>query len=290
MQSERNHPPADLVVAWHKHHLLAERVTPDQAHGIGVVALPFAWRCGQLLPADTSEVARATTPPDEGPKPSVTKVTNEAEALADAAAAPAAVLGARRWSRVCCTASAAVLAVVALSGLGAVGRPSAEPARTPTLPAQAAPPAPAASAAAEPAMAAAEPEAAPQARPADVDPRRGTVELPPKKPVLGAEARLQARAEAEPLRRATAAARRMAPRAYALVSATTRERSDSERVAQQLQGVAQLRPGPGALRAELVRVDAGWRAVCWPFASARDAEKVRLVLAYRGLKTELVEF
>ena len=34
----------------------------------------------------------------------------------------------------------------------------------------------------------------------------------------------------------------------------------------------------------------GWRAVFWGFASAKDAEKVRLALADKGLKTDVVEF
>jgi len=132
-------------------------------------------------------------------------------------------------------------------------------------------------------------------RPIDVEPRRGRVEMPFTKPRLAADDRQRAQVMSASLRRqgdVPSGAAKPAPQAavklYALVSASTRERSGSERFARQLQVLAQLRPG--LLRAELMQVGNGWRAVCWPFSSAQEAERVRLALADRGLKTEVVEF
>ena len=65
-------------------------------------------------------------------------------------------------------------------------------------------------------------------------------------------------------------------------------RAQSERAAAQLQALALLLPG--GLRAELMPAGKAWRAVCWPFGSAADAEKVRLTLADKGLKTDVLEF
>jgi hypothetical protein len=77
-------------------------------------------------------------------------------------------------------------------------------------------------------------------------------------------------------------------RSWALVTAPLPDRRTSERVAAQLHAVALLQPMP--MRAELMRGDGGWRAVFWPFPTERDAEKVRLALADKGLRTQVIEF
>ena len=72
------------------------------------------------------------------------------------------------------------------------------------------------------------------------------------------------------------------------MTATLTDKRQSQRVAAQLHAVALLQPVP--MRAELLPSGAGWRAVFWPFASEGDAEKVRLALADKGLRTEVLEF
>lgn len=78
------------------------------------------------------------------------------------------------------------------------------------------------------------------------------------------------------------------PRSWALVTQPLQDRQHSERVAAQLRAVALLQPVP--MRTELMRSGTGWRAVFWGFTSVKDAEKVRLALADKGLKTDVMEF
>lgn len=100
----------------------------------------------------------------------------------------------------------------------------------------------------------------------------------------------QARAQSRALRAGAvgAVATVAAVRHWALAASAMPSRRDGERVLQRLQAIAALRGG--ALRAELIQVGGGWRAVCWPFASERDATQARQALLDRGLKTQLVEF
>lgn len=151
----------------------------------------------------------------------------------------------------------------------------------------AAPAASAASAADSPAAASAPAAAVAIAPPAPVNvrPRRGRVELPPLVERLDTTERATLRQEGRALRGEGAP---VADRAWALVTAPLADRRQSERVAAQLQAVALLQPVP--MRTELLPVGRQWRAVFWPFTSQQDAEKVRLALADKGLKTELMEF
>jgi len=139
--------------------------------------------------------------------------------------------------------------------------------------------------------------AAPDAH--DESARRGRVELLPLVPRLDAGERALARQQAQAMRgqtgkagvpstaHATSSARAPA-KAYALVTRPTPSKSESERAAFQLRAVALLQPVP--MRAELMRSGALWRAAFWPFRTPADAEKVRMALSDKGLKTELVEF
>ena len=80
------------------------------------------------------------------------------------------------------------------------------------------------------------------------------------------------------------------PVVYALATHITRTRIASE-LRQQLMGSsATVGELPGTPRAELMQVGEGWRAVVWPFATERDADKARHLLAERGIRTELLKF
>lgn len=121
--------------------------------------------------------------------------------------------------------------------------------------------------------------------PASVRPRRGRVDVPPLVARLDGAERAALRQEGRVLRGESA---QPADRAWALVTEPLSDRRQSERVAAQLQVVAQLQPIP--MRTELLPVGRQWRAVFWPFPTPQDAEKVRLALADKGLKTEVMEF
>jgi hypothetical protein len=47
---------------------------------------------------------------------------------------------------------------------------------------------------------------------------------------------------------------------------------------------------PGKPRSEIMRTDAGWRVVLWPFNSRADANNARAMLGERGVPTEVLEF
>jgi hypothetical protein len=146
-------------------------------------------------------------------------------------------------------------------------------------------PTPASAASSSAAHAAVAVAAAPSA-PVSVEARRGRIELPPLVPRLADVDRHDLRTGSRALRREPA----VLPdaKAWALVTPTLTDKRQSERVAAQLQAVALLQPMP--MRAELMAAGRGWRAVFWPFPTEKDAEKVRLALADKGLRTELLEF
>ena len=135
------------------------------------------------------------------------------------------------------------------------------------------------------AVAAAPPEAVASV-PRSVNPRRGRIELPPLVPKLAATERHDLRTNSRELRGQPAVLPEA--KAWALVTGPLADRRQSERVAAQLHAVALLQPVP--MRAELMPAGNGWRAVFWPFPTAQDAEKVRLALADKGLRTEVLEF
>lgn len=128
--------------------------------------------------------------------------------------------------------------------------------------------------------------AAPTSRPPDVEARPGRIELPAIKPRLAEADRQQLKNAAAAMRNQAAAASRKP--AWALVTQPVADRRVSERAAAQFEAVAARQPTP--MRAELMRTGSAWRAVFWPFVSARDAEKARIALADKGLRTEVVEF
>ena len=123
-------------------------------------------------------------------------------------------------------------------------------------------------------------------RTAGARPRRGRVDVPPLVAKLDDAQRHDLRLAGRALRGEPA--HPVHARAWALVTQPLSNRRQSERVAAQLHAVALLQPMP--MRAELMQAEGGWRAVFWPFPTERDAEKVRLALADKGLRTQIVEF
>ncbi|MEN9626844.1 MAG: hypothetical protein RJA10_70 [Pseudomonadota bacterium] len=214
-----------------------------------------------------------------------------------------AVLGRRQLNRTRATTAAAA-ALALLGGLGGgwfwhggphvaetVAQPVAPAASAVLAAASAAP----AVAHAMPGPASAAPASAPAAQqavaaaasvPHSVDPRRGRIELPPLVPRLAAAERQELRSHSREMRGQPAAG--PATKAWALVTGPLSDRRQSERVSAQLHAIALLQPVP--MRAELMPTGQGWRAVFWPFPTAQDAEKVRLALADKGLRTEVLEF
>ena len=124
-------------------------------------------------------------------------------------------------------------------------------------------------------------------------PKRGRIELQALVPRLPDNERQELRAAGLGLRNESAgaaptAAKAPEVKAWALVTRPSSNKRQSELAAAQLQAVALLQPLP--MRAELLKGSDGWRAVFWPFSNAKDAEKVRLALADKGLSTDLLEF
>lgn len=216
----------------------------------------------------------------------------------------AAVIGTRHWSRARLAAAGAPMALMLIGALVGVVNGGARPEPAPAAVAvAAAPSAPAVAAATSaPAVAAAPsapvPPSASAAAPApaaavaeapappDAQPRRGRVELPPLVPRLAGGERQALRQAAQVLRGPDPQA--PPPKAYALATRAFADRGRSERAAAQLQALALLHRMP--MRAELMQTGREWRAVFWPFTTPQDAEKVRLALADKGLRTEVIEF
>lgn len=121
--------------------------------------------------------------------------------------------------------------------------------------------------------------------PIDVAPRSGRIELAPLVAPLPDHERQALRRAGRDLRGEPAAG--AVDKAWALVTAPLDQRR-AERAAAQLKAVALFHSLP--MRVEQMPAGARWRAVFWPFASAADAEKVRLALADKGLQTEVLEF
>lgn len=130
--------------------------------------------------------------------------------------------------------------------------------------------------------------------PVNVQPQAGRVQLPVLAPTLvsrlAAGERERLRQSGRELRAAHAqgaAPSARQPKAWALVTAPL-ERHRAQRAAAQLQAVAALQRRP--MRVEQWPVGARWRAVFWAFDSAQEAQKVRLALADKGLRLEVLEF
>jgi hypothetical protein len=150
--------------------------------------------------------------------------------------------------------------------------PAAEPVEAPvSAPADAASEPESPAPAAELASAVVEEATSAPGRPVDVDPRLGRIELPPIRPQLG-----PASPAAEPRQ------------SYALVMRPTRTRAESESLALRLR--QQAGAAAGDSQADLLQAGDSWRAILFPFADARRAERARQVLAGKGLAVEMVEF
>lgn len=122
------------------------------------------------------------------------------------------------------------------------------------------------------------------------------------RPTLSADQRQAARRQAEQLRAAPVAIKRaLAPARdptvtvksgplYAVVSRPSRERHAAARSLALMRASSTRLPPPLPQQGELMRSQGEWRATWWPFTSLADAERARLLLASRGLMTEVVEF
>lgn len=228
----------------------------------------WAWQAGARGDAVLARAKAASAP-----------AVAKAASSALAASAPALVSAAASASAASAASSTSAAPVVAVAPPAAASTAPEHAASAVTVAAHAPPE----TAAPAEAASAPEPVAAP---PRYVNPRRGRVDLPPLVPRLDDAQRQQARLSSRELRREPA----VLPdaKAWALVTAPLVDRRQSERVAAQLHAVALLQPMP--MRAELMPAGKGWRAVFWPFPTAQDAEKVRLALADKGLRTEVLEF
>lgn len=230
-------------------------------------------------------------PPGEADAHMVRAAASGAASAAVAAAAPSAGVAASASAAVA-AASAAIPAASAVAhaasaggsaGAGVAGEAGAHPGHAAAASGAGAGRA-VTEAASAPVVAQAPVEAA--SRPVSERARRGRVDLPPLVDRLADAQRHELRTEARSLRGQPAID--PSAKAWALVTLPLADKQQSQRVAAQLQAVALLQPLP--MRAELVQAQGRWRAVFWPFASEKDAEKVRLALADKGLKTEVVAF
>lgn len=230
----------------------------------GAGALEPALAAASAAPAAASAAAAAT--PAVAAAAVVVAASAALPALAAVAAVPASAAGSAP------DAPPAAASAVALAMVSAEPAP-AEPAHAPTSPAASAPDRTTEHAQAPP-------------PPPSVRPRRGRIELPTLVPRLADADRQDLRTSGRALRNEPA----MAPdaKAWALVTPPLTDKRQSERVTAQLHAVALLQPVP--MRAELMAAGNGWRAVFWPFSNEKDALKVRMALADKGLRTEVVEF
>jgi len=77
---------------------------------------------------------------------------------------------------------------------------------------------------------------------------------------------------------------------WAVSTRSLRTRFESEQLLVAMRDVAGRGDSPGALRFEVLPAGDDWRAVTWPYAERRDAERVRAGLQERGLRVEVVPF
>lgn len=208
-----------------------------------------------------------------------------------APAPAAAILGRRLWSRARrIGALALTLALASACALLLVQPAAKADVKVETVESGAVSPRTHAASAPLPAPASSAP-ATQQAQPAapDAQPRPGRIVLTALVPHLSDEERAALRQRGSDMRAAAIArAPAAAPaRAFALVTRPL-DRLQAQRAAVQLQAVAALQPQ--AMRVEQWPVGTRWQAVFWAFPSAQAAEKVRLALADKGLKVQVLEF
>jgi hypothetical protein len=198
------------------------------------------------------------------------------------------LLGRRLWSPprigglAAAGAAGLVAAVLGAAGLAGGGRGEADSAATPTPPASAA--------------------ASAAARPLDVEPRVGRIELPPIGAVVDARRRQAAEQAAEqaasagaspPDASATASAAPVtvaasAP-AYALATRLLRTRTESEQIAEALRAVLVV-PGSPVQTVEVLRVGDDFRVVAWPYPTRASGERAQAALRARGHVLQLIDF
>jgi len=124
------------------------------------------------------------------------------------------------------------------------------------------------------------------------------------RPPLSAEDRLAARQQsaalrAAPLPRHAPAKPDAPPRSepaalastiYAVVTRPDRQREVAANSLAAMRSAAAKLPPPVPSNGELMQNQGSWRAAWWPFVSLADAERARVMLARKGVKTEVVEF
>jgi hypothetical protein len=116
--------------------------------------------------------------------------------------------------------------------------------------------------------------------------RRGTIDLPPLKPALDEATKAAAREARAALRPARA---QPAP-TFALALRRVRTQAESELMGAALKTLL-TRSGPlPGLRIDAMPAGDDWRAVCWPFATREDAERLREQLVARGQAIEVISF
>jgi hypothetical protein len=121
----------------------------------------------------------------------------------------------------------------------------------------------------------------------DAEVRLGKIDLPSLKPQLGEVSRVAGRqaSVASPPGPADPAAP-----TFALALRRVRTQAESELMGRALRSIlARYGPMPG-LRFDAMPAGDDWRAVCWPFATREEAERVREQLTARGQSIEVISF
>jgi hypothetical protein len=117
--------------------------------------------------------------------------------------------------------------------------------------------------------------------------RLGKIDLPSLKPKFGEVARSAARQASAAV--PAARAEQPAP-TFALALRRVRTQAESELMGRALRSIlARYGPMPG-LRFDAMPAGDDWRAVCWPFATREEAERVREQLTARGQAIEVISF
>ena len=124
--------------------------------------------------------------------------------------------------------------------------------------------------------------------------RRLRAQTPPEGAPMSAPAGVSAAASAVakagvlPAKRATAA--NAADMLYAVASLPLPTKALSQQRQRLIASSLEHGELPGKPRSEIMRTDAGWRVVLWPFSSRDEANTARAMLGERGVPTEVLEF
>jgi hypothetical protein len=105
---------------------------------------------------------------------------------------------------------------------------------------------------------------------------------------VSAAASAVAKAGVLPAKRATAA--NAADMLYAVASLPLPTKALSQQRQRLIASSLEHGELPGKPRSEIMRTDAGWRVVLWPFSSRDEANTARAMLGERGVPTEVLEF